>query len=105
MAIEMFFESSSDSNGADFPVLYQVYKDGAVELSRVVPEFSSLPTGVGSEYIKKLKDNMIEKINMIPEADVLTAIDRGHIVRLSYAASYLSDYIAINPNTQTSSKE
>jgi hypothetical protein len=105
MAIEMVFESNSDSNGADFPVLYQVYKDGDVELSRVVPEFSSLPSGVGSEYIKKLKDNMIEKINMIPEADVLTAIDRGHIVRLSHAASYLGDYIAINPATRTTSAE
>jgi hypothetical protein len=105
MAIEMFYESNSDFNGSEFPILYQIYRDGDVELSRVVPEFSSLPPGLGSEYIKKLKDHMIERINMIPEADVLTAIERAEIVRLSYAASYLGDYISINPITQTSSAE
>jgi hypothetical protein len=108
MAIEMFFESNSDFNDAEFPILYQIYRDGDVELSRVVPEFSSLPPGLGSEYIKKLKDHMIETINMIPEADILTATERGEIVKLSYAASHLSSYISINPitrTTQTSSAE
>jgi hypothetical protein len=105
MTIEMFYESNSDLNGAEFPVLYQIYKDGDVELTRLIPEFSSLPAGVGSEYIKNLKNHMIDKINMIPEADILTAAERAEIVKLSYAASYLSDYISINPTTQTSSME
>jgi hypothetical protein len=105
MAINMFYESNSDFNGAEFPILYQIYKDGDVELSRSIPEFSSLPTGVGSEYIKNLKNHMIDKINTIPEADILTATERAEIVKLSYAASHLSDYISINPATQTSSME
>jgi hypothetical protein len=105
MAIEMFFEYNSNYNGAEFPILYQVYKDEDVELSRLVPEFYSLPPGLGSEYIKKLKDHMIERINMIPESDILSAMDRANIVKLSYDASYLADYIPVNLNTRESSAE
>lgn len=89
----MFYETHVDLGGSEFPILYQVYKDGNLELGRSVPDFSSLPTGVGAAYIKSLKNHMIKLIELIPEKDAITLLERANIVKLVYAASHLSSYV------------
>jgi hypothetical protein len=95
MAIETFYESHVDLGGSEFPILYQIYKDGDLELGRTMPDFSTLPPGVGAAYIKTLKDHMINLIALIPEKDAISPSERANMVKLVYAASHLSSCIPV----------
>jgi hypothetical protein len=93
MAIETFYETSTDLVGVGYPVIYKVFKDGDQELGRSLVNFSDLPTGSGASYLKEFKAYLITLVSTIPESDSLDLLETSKLIKLTSSAAFLEGYI------------
>jgi len=99
MAIEVFYETRGDLDGAGFPILYQVYKNDDVEIGRSIADFLTAPKEVVTNYVADLKTYMTEIITLIPESSTITSLERSNIVKLVSAATHFIDFAPILDDT------
>lgn len=99
MAIEVFYETRGDLDGAGFPILYQVYKNDDVEIGRSIADFLTAPEEVVAIYVADLKTYMTEIITLIPESSTINSLERSNIVKLVSAATHLIDFAPIVDDT------
>jgi hypothetical protein len=95
MAIEVFYETRGDLDGAGFPILYQVYKNDDVEIGRSIADFLTAPKEVVTNYVADLKTYMTEIITLIPESSTINSLERSSVVKLISAATHLIDFIPV----------
>jgi hypothetical protein len=96
MAIEAFYETSTDKADVGFPVIYQVFKDGDQEMGRYIVNFSDLPPGMGASYLADFKAYLTNLVSTIPESDNIDASERSILIRLGSSISFLESYIPPN---------
>ena len=101
MAIEAFYETSTDQVGVGFPVIYQVFKDGNQEMGRYIVDFSDLPSGMGAAYLADFKAYLTNLVSTIPESDNIDASERSILIRLGSSISFLEGYIPLTFETFT----
>ena len=99
MAIEVFYETRGELDGAGFPILYQVYKNDDVEIGRSIADFLTAPKEVVTNYVADLKTYMTEIITLIPESSTITSLERSNIVKLVSAATHFIDFAPILDDT------
>jgi hypothetical protein len=95
MAIEVFYETSGDLEGAGFPILYQVYKNDDVEIGRSIADFLTAPEEVVVAYVADLKTYMTGLITLIPESSTINSLERSSVVKLISAATHLVDFVPV----------
>ena len=101
MAIEAFYETSTDQVGVGFPVIYQVFRDGDQEMGRYIVNFSDLPSGMGTSYLSDFKAYLTNLVSTIPESDSVDASERSILIRLGSSISFLESYIPTTFETFT----
>jgi hypothetical protein len=99
MAIEVFYETRGDLEGAGFPILYQVYKNDDLEIGRSIADFLTAPEEVVVTYVAELKTYMAGLITLIPESSTISSLEKSNIVKLVSAATHLIDFAPILDDT------
>ena len=99
MAIEVFYETRGDLEGAGFPILYQVYKNDDVEIGKSIADLITAPEEVVITYVADLKTYMTGLITLIPESSTISSLERSNVVKLISAATHLIDFVPIVNDT------
>jgi hypothetical protein len=93
MAIEMFYETSTDLMGVGYPVIYQVFKNEDQELGRSIVNFYDLPSEIRISYLTDFKAYLTNLVSTIPESDNLDIVERSTIIKVGSSVSFLESYI------------